>query len=420
MIENIDKYKFVVTTGCSYGVLFQQTITHTRYSDKNLGPKIFNSSENVIVINVASQSLGAGYQCDSMIYTINALKKLGVSTKNIYSYTQFSEIRRMTWPVNSYFWKKQPELFPKFTFGERYIFNVNKLGQSWCTEEEFEDEDDVLKSISNELNIRGTQKAKDNPVLPITFIDNMAYITPDQVDLDDIDDTYGIEIGTMYRNYKKIEQSMPIEAKLQQYFNYILKLQYFLKSENIKYNCSFIYNQLSGWKYEGEVLTKSNSDYLFGKWYHGLKFNPNKLEEFLPKYDLINQVPHIKPLYNQIDWSKFWMYNKNGIRNGGIDEYIIDNFGAGSYSEVNPLKNCKDLGKIQEAEYTNHPNIYLYCTIWNNSTKDCDFLKVSPFYLQKIEGRFWEDWNNEGDEVSINNITVSKKVFKNNFITNII
>ena len=238
---------------------------------------------------------------------INTLKKLGVSTKNIYSYTQFSEIRRMTWPVNSYFWKKQPELFPKFTLMERYIFNVNKLGQSWCTEEDFEEEDDVLKSISDELNIRGTQKAKDNHVLPITFIDNMAYITPDQVDLDDIDNTYGIEIGTMYRNYKKIEESMPMEAKLQQYFNYILKLQYFLKSENIKYNCSFIYNQLSGWKYEGEVLTKSNSDYLFGKWYHGLKFNTNKLKEFLPKYDLINQVPHIKPLYNQIDWSKFWM-----------------------------------------------------------------------------------------------------------------
>ena len=78
------------------------------------------------------------------------------------------------------------------------------------------------------------------------------------------------------------------------------------------------------------------------------------------------------------------------------------------------------MGKIQEAEYTNHPNIYLYCTIWNKSAKDCDFLKVSPFYLQKIEGKFWEDWNNEGDEVSINNITVSKKVFKNNFITNII
>ena len=94
MIENIDKYKFVILTGCSYGVIFRETFSDIRYHKTNTLPKNFKTSENVVVINVASQSMGAGWQCDSIIYTINTLKKLGVSSKNIYSYIQFSEIRR--------------------------------------------------------------------------------------------------------------------------------------------------------------------------------------------------------------------------------------------------------------------------------------------------------------------------------------
>jgi hypothetical protein len=407
MIENIDKYKFVILTGCSYGVIFRETFSDIRYHRTNKIPKNFKSSENVIVINVASQSMGAGWQCDSIIYTINTLKKLGVSPKNIYSYIQFSEIRRYTWTTNSYFWKNSPKLYPHFRFGERFTFKVNKLGESFHPEEGFEHEDRVLNLINNELNIKGTQKAKDKPVLPITFIDDMAYISPDQVSVDDIDDVYGIKIGTMYRNYKEIEQSMPMEAKILQYFNYILKLQYFLKSENIKYNCCFIYNQLSGWIIKDKILKKSDCHHIFGKWYTGLKFNPEKLKEFLPQHDLIEVFPQIKSLYNQIDWSKFWMYNKNGIRNGGIDEYIIDNFGPGSFCDV--LEG--EINKIEIAEYTNHPNRFLYCTIWNESAKDCDFLKVSDSYLKELEEGYWEDWNNQGDEITLNNITVSKKKF---------
>ena len=407
MIENIDKYKFVILTGCSYGVIFRETFSDIRYHRTNKIPKNFKSSENVIVINVASQSMGAGWQCDSIIYTINTLKKLGVSPKNIYSYIQFSEIRRYTWTTNSYFWKNSPKLYPHFRFGERFAFKVNKLGEAFHPEEGFEHEDRVLNLINNELNIKGTQKAKDKPVLPITFIDDMAYISPDQVSVDDIDDVYGIKIGTMYRNYKEIEQSMPMEAKILQYFNYILKLQYFLKSENIKYNCCFIYNQLSGWIIKDKILKKSDCHHIFGKWYTGLKFNPEKLKEFLPQHDLIEVFPQIKSLYNQIDWSKFWMYNKNGIRNGGIDEYIIDNFGPGSFCDV--LEG--EINKIEISEYTNHPNRFLYCTIWNESAKDCDFLKVSDSYLKELEEGYWEDWNNQGDEITLNNITVSKNKF---------
>lgn len=407
MIENIDKYKFVILTGCSYGVIFRELFSKIPSDGENNLPKNFKSSENVIVINVASQSMGAGWQCDSIIYTINTLKKLGVSSKNIYSYIQFSEIRRYTWTTNSYFWKNSPKLYPHFQFGERFSFKVNKLGEAFYPEKGYEPADEVLNLINNELNIKGTQKAKDREVLPITFIDDMAYIVPDQVSIDDIDDVYGIKIGTMYRNYKEIEQSMPIEAKILQYFNYILKLQYFLKSENIKYNCCFIYNQLSGWVIEDKILKKSDCHQIFGKWYIDFKFNPQKLEEFLPQHDLIEVFPQITPLYNQIDWSKFWMYNKNAIRNGGIDEYIIDNFGEGAYSEVYEGRNLK----IQEAEYTNHPNRFLYSTIWNESAKDCDFLKVSDSYLKELEEGYWEDWNNQGGERTLNNITVSKKVF---------
>ena len=101
------------------------------------------------------------------------------------------------------------------------------------------------------------------------------------------------------------------------------------------------------------------------------------------------------------------MYNKNGIRNGGIDECIIDNFGPGSFCDVMYGK----IEKIEEVEYTNHPNRFLYCTIWNESAKDCDFLKVSDSYLKEIEEGYWEDWNNQGDEITLNNITVSKKKF---------
>ena len=57
MIENIDKYKFVILTGCSYGVIFRELFSKIPSDGENNLPKNFKSSENVIVINVASQSM---------------------------------------------------------------------------------------------------------------------------------------------------------------------------------------------------------------------------------------------------------------------------------------------------------------------------------------------------------------------------
>ena len=42
--------------------------------------------------------------------------------------------------------------------------------------------------------------------------------------------------------------------------------------------------------------------------------------------DIQNIFPGVKTKFNEIDFSKFWLYNKNGYRYGGVDEWTFDNF----------------------------------------------------------------------------------------------
>jgi hypothetical protein len=101
--EDLNKYKFIVSTGCSYGVVhhsfsFESGPRQMKEDGRNFPilPNKLMMEDNVVSISLAVSSQGAKWQSDSIIYATNRLLQLGVKPENIYCFVEWSEWDRGT------------------------------------------------------------------------------------------------------------------------------------------------------------------------------------------------------------------------------------------------------------------------------------------------------------------------------------
>ena len=409
-IKNLEGYKFIIATGCSYGLLpvsvFRTfNLINRTHSFLDINRKLYDEygkdwldiDNNLIVINVSCSGQGSDWQSDSIIHVINKLIKIGVNTSDIYCLVEWSE-------------------WSRFTISQLYSTKINKDSFTWSEQNPFEIYDihktDILGHY-DKLSSEIFEILKMNLSIPfrnVGRINDRFYLVPSIVNSDDF---YRIskELGDFVKHVQKINQDYPTEKKIKDYLNNIIKTQFYLKSLGINYNFCFMQSSLSNWFKDDKKdkishhleppyisNTSSFKDYKKNK-----NFNPiNNINS-----DIENVVSEIKNEIDLLDMSNIWFYENEKFRRGGIDEWTIDNFKEVGYIKLfNNKENI--LSPIDMiCDYGAHPNTVPYLTLWNKITTNCEYVKVKEDFENFMLNRYWEDYNFDG--FSKNHITLSKK-----------
>ena len=434
------KYKYIVTSGCSYGVV------HLSFGD-NYGamggtggePFIkdwineisirdrFTNTDSVISISASLPSSGAKWQSDSSIYIIKKLLDLGVPSENIYCYIEWSEFMRLTQIIpyeygdnfkilNRKKWRENQHLSFLPSYGDRGIVvrNImNKPMEHLQTLNFLEEDVNVLRFLHEEIKISMLESD-----MTIGCIEDVFYVTPSQIQLDrqslnlkkfnpDMNHNkimeFDIRMDTLIRQLFEVDRKLSNSNLLEFYLDSIIKTQLFLKLNNINHNFTFINSQLS------DFYKQSNMHYYFTSRY---------FEDRLSKLDELKNLEEVyvelKPKMELLDLTKFSFFENEIYKRGGIDEFLYDKFGETIYCR--PFAGDRSLPKhaplrhiINKPIKGHHPREILYSFVWDFVAKDCPFIKIKKEWLDLLEEKFWADYN--CDDISIHGVSISKKFY---------
>ncbi len=337
--------KYIINTGCSYGVMFMSFKEFTK-----------GNKTDFRIIDLHCDSTGADYAKRSIIYAVSKLIENGISPKDMYVITEWSQPNRL-----------HIELPKEFC-------NEVLNGEEWALEKTFV-LDNTFNRIENEYPIEFISKYKS---LTTVFGDRV-YANVEHSDLESFDDK------NLHFYIKEFIKNSPINNKpidrLENYLTNILDLQSFLKSNNIQYsfflmNNSFegYYDNFSNFSYtedtrnivqQDKIILPNLSDY-------------NHIKDFS---DYLNKT------WNLIDLSNFHFYQTENFNFGGIDEYAMEKFGHESYfAGANPWDIPEDGSYITSFGAHPHESIYV------NFFIDYMYDKLKPF-IGELEFDFTDRWS---------------------------
>lgn len=285
--------KYIINTGCSYGVMFRSFKEFTKGSDNRFR-----------IIDLHCDSHGAEYQKRSVIYTISKLKEY-IDPKDIYVICEWSQPNRLFTEL------------PK-EFCEDIIRDKPHLEKTFVL-------DNTFNRIEENFPIELIYKYKSLSVI----FDDRVYSNIEHADLD------SFENKNIHYYIDRFQKNTPISYKpidrIEQYLTNILDLQNFLKSLGIDYTFFLMNNTFEGWD--------DNFLHIYGD---------DKLNKFLTRDTIeipnIKHLRHIKnfssytkQIWDLIDLSGFVFYKTNHFNHGGIDEFVMEIFGHQAYmSAANP------------------------------------------------------------------------------------
>lgn len=408
---NFSNYKFVVSSGCSYGRLSDYVFNTFGYLNKGdeLHKEFGNDNwldidgDKVISLNLSLGSQGSDWQSDSLIYTVGELLKLGVKSENIFCLVEWSQWHRFSvHPPHYYgldldvfnFRKSDEDIRLDYEF-----FMVNKNGIS-------EKNNQVLNFFRNHLKLFQSNRSQFNNV---GKIEDRVYMTVHHTD-SRVFDKFGGEYKLFSDDIIEIENRFPLENKIKTYLDNILRTQYFLEKNNLSYNFCFMQSTLSEWGFMKNgvmchpLFNLGVKTYLEegGKFVFNSNFNPkNDINS-----DIENIMPEIKLKIDQLNFNNFWFYESERFRRGGIDEWSIDNLKETGYVNITTDKMKFNSDEVIP-NYNEHPNLISYIFLWNKIASNCEFVKVNPDFEKFLWEKYWEDYNYDG--VTKNEITISKK-----------
>lgn len=279
--------KYIINTGCSYGVMFRSFREFTKGNDNNFR-----------IIDLHCDSTGSDYAKRSIIYTVSKLIKKGISTKDIYVIVEWSQPNRL-----------HIEL-PKEFCNEIINDKIHTLEDTF-----------VLNNKFNKINfdISFVKKYKSLS----TIFNDRVYANIEHLNLDSFKNK-----NLIFYIKKFIENShisnKPID-RLENYLTNILDLQSFLKSKQIEHSFFLMNNTFEGY-------LENFSNFMFSEsTINLLKFNKIELPNLKSHMHIKDFSDYLKNLWNQIDLSNFHFYKTNNFKYGGIDEYSMEKFGHISY-----------------------------------------------------------------------------------------
>lgn len=394
---NWNNYKYIVASGCSYAT------TISSLEVKNLDVKL-DTSDNLIFIEVGCASQGSDWAYDSVMYTLETLRKLGVKSENIYCFVEWTQIERITINQPAYSHQLLNDNIAKEKQDGHFYIKGN--------------DDTIIQQLYDSLNIKCLQDVHN-----IMSIDGLFYINPLHTDPNDISKLNNIDFEFYFNVGLEYELRIPMEIRVKKYLDNILNLQRYLKSNSIDYNFVMMQSQFSAWGVgDNDIVVhkytlNSNKPMLLnnGKFKVNTKFKENL--NISESDDLTNIFPQFRPLFNQIDLSNWWFYNKGGYRYGGIDEYTLGEYGNHGYlftsfdvrfeSEVNPERFMASFGY--------HPNAFVHVLLVNEMMFNNKFFKVSDETITKIKDMVNEDINTKNR--TKHNLAISKVEY-NKWINN--
>lgn len=336
--------KYIINTGCSYGVMFMSFKEFTK-----------GNNNDFRIIDLHCDSTGADYAKRSIIYTVSKLIESGVSPKDMYVITEWSQPNRL-----------HIELPKEFC-------NEILSAEDWAIEKTF-----VLNNkfnrIENEYPIKFIGKYKSLT----TIFGDRVYANVEHSDLESFEDK------NLHYFIKEFIKNSPINNKpidrLENYLTNILDLQTFLKSLGIQYSFFLMNNS-----FEGYFDNFANFSYT------------EETLEIVQKEDIIlpdlKDYIHIKDfsdylnqIWNLIDLSQFHFYKTNNFNFGGIDEYTMEHFGHQAYTAGANSWDIPENGYCTSFGAHPHESVYV------NFFIDYIYDKIKPF-MGEIQFDFTDRWS---------------------------
>lgn len=401
-IKNLNEYKFVLSSGCSYGLMpsfvanpFAGCINKGLFD--NYRNTYLDTDNKIIFLSVNIGSQGSDWQADSIIQLCTKILEIGVDPSNIYCLVEWSQWHRfnvhpfnfINLDLNKFKWRD----WNSFQF---YEIDEHKNQQ--------------LNSLLNEI-FKNLDITCSNLLYNVGKINDRIYINPLHMNKNDFL-KLGDEFGYLINKAQEIENQLMYENKIKNYLNNLLKVQYFFEAKNLKYNFLFMQSTLSEWRNLGKGLIKHELNMAHGshQYIHGetgkIIINSNYIKTNNSETDIENVMPETKFEISKINFDNIWFYENERYRRGGIDEWTIDNLKEVGYIKI--LSENEEFSRFSIlCNYNQHPNFVAYLNLWNMVSKNCDFLKVNNAFLNHINEKYWEDYNYDGKTKNL--ITISKK-----------
>lgn len=391
--------KYLIYSGCSYGrivtCLYDQKFNE--YLDVN---------DDVILIDMAKDSQSSGYSADSIIYCVNSLLSNGVNSKNIFVLNEWTQFSRTH------------DVFPNGVLDEikQNSPSSNILYREYNPKSRIYGKSDVVRNQLNSILNLKYLKWRDNDFeVPIGIIDNLFYASPANIDPREYKNTPFQDWVLLMQKQMEITSN---ETLMISYINNILRLQNFLKLNKIEYKFHTLNSQFSGWfKTQYNV---GHSEHRFvnpydieenGQFIDNVKAHREHINSLNKNNDIVNVFPGCKSKFNEIDLSRFWFYEKNNYRFGGIDEYSFDNFSY--YGYHSPENFDLDCLPFQIPTYGNHPENPVYFLLSLELLDDCEFINFKPNAKEDVLFKIKEDLESD---VSVNGYFKSNLQMSENII----
>lgn len=340
--------KYIINTGCSYGVMFRSFKEFTKGNDSEFQ-----------IIDLHCDSTGAEYQKRSVIDTISKLFKNGVHSKNIYVITEWSQPNRLFVEL------------PK-EFCNEILLDIRHAEETFIIDNKF-------KRISGENDYVKKYKSL------TTIFGDRVYANIEHSDLDSFENkNIKFYINEFIKNTPI--SNKPID-RIEQYLTNILDLQSFLKSNNIQYSFFLMNNTFEG--YHDNFLHVYGTKDIKKYTQMDVVEIPN-LTELCNIYDFSE---YSKSVWNLLDLSNFCFYKTDKFNYGGIDEYTMEKFGHIAYTSSANSWDIPQNGYI--TSFGAHPHDSIYVDFF----KEYIYNKIKPFI-----GKLEFDMSNRWDSCKHNSI----------------
>ena len=283
--------KYIINTGCSYGVMFRSM-------------KEFTKSDNDIkVIDLHCDSFGSDFQKRTILYTVEYLYSIGINPKDIFVICEWSQPNRLF-------------IEAPIEFSKKIINSDENTEGAFVLNSNFELEFENKKLFKKYKSIYG-------------IIGNRMYLNPDVDSFDELMD--GNLIFYLETLKKNIHISHKLIDRYETYLTNILDTQSFLKSNGIDYVFFLMNNVFEGYISENSHLYGGHDSIL-----SSISKKTIKLPNLKNGLNLKDFSSYLTSVWNLIDFDKFVFYKTDRFNCGGIDEYAMEKFGHISYlSSVN-------------------------------------------------------------------------------------
>jgi len=308
--------KYIINTGCSYGVMFRSFKEFTKGNDSDFR-----------IIDLHCDSTGADYAKRSVIYTISKLIESGVSPKDMYVITEWSQPNRL--------YIELPQ-----EFCDEILNDTSHNEKTFVL-------DNTFNRVENTYEINFVDKYKSLT----TIFGNRVYANIEHSDLD------SFQNKNLHFYIKEFIKNSPINNKpidrLENYLTNILDLQSFLKSNHIKYSFFLMNNSFEGYydNFANFSYTKDTLDLV------------QKDKIILPNLKDFNHIKQFSSYLNQtwnlLDLSNFYFYRTKNFNFGGIDEYAMETFGHISYTSSANEWDIPENGYVTSFGAHPHDSVYL-------------------------------------------------------------